>query len=178
MSQTHRNSYSMIGRSSIDADRIAIISGSSPPLPLLPKRLPGPRRSPCRSALLLAGPLLLGGLLWLTGKHSEALVGLRKTHPLAADAYLYATANVKASAYEVHPIQTLMEEAKATWAEKQARQSTDYEGAVAEYKRRYQRVPPPGFKAWCVSATHPSHRPPPHSTPPHADPALPLHAQV
>lgn len=146
MSHSNRNSYSALNRSSVDGDRIAIISGSSPPLP---KRLPSvPRRSPLRSALLVSAPFLLAGLVWLTHKHSDTLVGLRKTHPLAADAYLYATANVKAAPYEVHPIQTLMEEAKVKWEEKKARQSTDYEGAVREYKRRYRRNPPPGFKAW------------------------------
>lgn len=148
MSHTQRNSYSAVNRSSLDGDRIAIISGASPPPP---KRLPSvPRRSPARSALLLSTPFLLGALVWLTGQHSEALVGLRKTHPLAADAYLYATANVRAAPYEVHPIRTLMEEAKSKWEDKKARQSTDYEGAVEEYKRRYQRTPPPGFKAWSV----------------------------
>lgn len=110
-------------------------------------------------AAILASPFVLGAVLYFAGKHSEQLVSLRKTQPLASEAYLYATANVKASAYEVHPIHLLMDTAKKEWAAKQARQSTTYEGAVAEYKRRYQRVPPPGFKAWSVPCAAVRERP-------------------
>ena len=54
-----------------------------------------------------------------------------------------------------HPIDDLIIAAHSkhkTWAE-QARTSADFHGAVAEYRRRYNRVPPPGFDYWYKFAT-------------------------
>lgn len=47
-----------------------------------------------------------------------------------------------------HPIYDLMQIAERRWKEKLARQSTTLGEAVMEYKRRYQRDPPLGFKDW------------------------------
>ncbi|EME41584.1 glycosyltransferase family 90 protein [Dothistroma septosporum NZE10] len=47
-----------------------------------------------------------------------------------------------------HPILVLAERAEAAFHELLARQSETYEEAVTEYRRRYQRSPPPGFKHW------------------------------
>jgi hypothetical protein len=47
-----------------------------------------------------------------------------------------------------HPIYDLMSVAEQRWKEKLARQSTTLGEAVMEYKKRYQRDPPMGFKDW------------------------------
>lgn len=47
-----------------------------------------------------------------------------------------------------HPIYDLIERAEKEWDEKIRRQSTTLEDAVLEYKRRYARLPPPGFDHW------------------------------
>ena len=54
-----------------------------------------------------------------------------------------------------HPIDDLIVAANSrhkTWTE-QARTSRDLRAAVAEYKRRYNRTPPPGFDYWYKFAT-------------------------
>lgn len=50
-----------------------------------------------------------------------------------------------------HPITGLIEAAKARWEARLARQSTTFEDAVAEYKRRYRRPPPKQFNIWWQS---------------------------
>lgn len=50
--------------------------------------------------------------------------------------------------YDRHPIEHLMKAAKEEWDAKLARQSKTAEEAVTEYKRRYKRDPPNGFKEW------------------------------
>jgi hypothetical protein len=47
-----------------------------------------------------------------------------------------------------HPIYDLMTIAEQRWKEKLARQSTTLAEVVTEYKKRYQRDPPMGFKDW------------------------------
>lgn len=47
-----------------------------------------------------------------------------------------------------HPIYDLMSIAEQRWKEKLARQSTTLGEAVMEYKKRYRRDPPMGFKDW------------------------------
>lgn len=49
-----------------------------------------------------------------------------------------------------HPIYDLIENAKADWDAKLARQSKSLREACLEYKRRYNRDPPPGFDRWYV----------------------------
>ena len=49
-----------------------------------------------------------------------------------------------------HPIYDLVERAKAAWNAKLRRASTTYKQLVSEYRRRYNREPPPGFDKWCV----------------------------
>ncbi|KAJ3507361.1 hypothetical protein NLJ89_g6348 [Agrocybe chaxingu] len=47
-----------------------------------------------------------------------------------------------------HPIFELMRRAEEEWEDKLLRASTTLEQAVAEYQRRYKRMPPPGFDEW------------------------------
>lgn len=47
-----------------------------------------------------------------------------------------------------HPIYHLHEEAKARFEMTQQQQSSSLSDAVAEYRRRYGRAPPPGFTQW------------------------------
>lgn len=51
-----------------------------------------------------------------------------------------------------HPIEHLMDQAKAQHEAKVARQSTTLSQAVAEYTKRYHRSPPPGFDLWFARA--------------------------
>lgn len=47
-----------------------------------------------------------------------------------------------------HPIQRRVRNAQTQFDELLARQSTTFEVAVSEYRRRYRRSPPPRFKEW------------------------------
>ena len=49
---------------------------------------------------------------------------------------------------ELHPIEILVEEANHKFADMIHRQSQTLDAAVAEYQRRYDRVPPAGFDKW------------------------------
>ena len=51
-----------------------------------------------------------------------------------------------------HPVTGLIETAAARWEARLARQSTTFEAACAEYRRRYGRPPPQQFDIWwqCV----------------------------
>ncbi len=51
-----------------------------------------------------------------------------------------------------HPIELLVERAKAKHANMLKRQSKTLDEAVTEYKRRYSREPPPGFDQWYKAA--------------------------
>ena len=51
-----------------------------------------------------------------------------------------------------HPIELLVEQAKANHAHMVNRQSKTLGEAVSEYKRRYSREPPPGFDHWYRAA--------------------------
>ena len=51
-----------------------------------------------------------------------------------------------------HPIELLVEHAKAKHANMHKRQSKTLDEAVTEYKRRYSREPPPGFDQWYKAA--------------------------
>ena len=51
-----------------------------------------------------------------------------------------------------HPIELLVEKAKAKYANMLKRQSKTLEEAVTEYRRRYSREPPPGFENWYKAA--------------------------
>ena len=53
---------------------------------------------------------------------------------------------------EKHPIEVLVEQAKAKHAHMVSRQSKTLEEAVTEYRRRYSREPPPGFDHWYQAA--------------------------
>ncbi|KAG6334857.1 hypothetical protein ID866_4233 [Astraeus odoratus] len=47
-----------------------------------------------------------------------------------------------------HPIYDLVERGEAMWKAKLGRASTSYDQLVAEYRRRYDRSPPPGLDQW------------------------------
>ena len=49
-----------------------------------------------------------------------------------------------------HPIFNLMERSEAAWNKKLKRASKKLDDAVAEYERRYKRLPPLGFDQWYV----------------------------
>ena len=49
---------------------------------------------------------------------------------------------------QVHPIYQLIRDGREAWDRKVAKQSQTLKEAVAEYKRRYQRLPPKGFDKW------------------------------
>ena len=51
-----------------------------------------------------------------------------------------------------HPVEYLHSAAKTQFERLLARQSTTATDAVIEYKRRYRRVPPPGFDLWVETA--------------------------
>lgn len=52
------------------------------------------------------------------------------------------------SEYKQHPISALLDQANKAWIAKVKRQSQTPEQAIIEYKRRYGRSPPEGFKEW------------------------------
>ena len=54
--------------------------------------------------------------------------------------------------YLRHPIEDLMENAKRQWNEKIANQSQTPEEGMQEYRRRYKREPPLGYKEWFEDA--------------------------
>ncbi|KAM0756101.1 hypothetical protein T439DRAFT_296122 [Meredithblackwellia eburnea MCA 4105] len=101
-------------------------------------------------AAILVLPLALAALALFSASSSPSS-GLRlqsvKSKPITGT-FAYATASPELEPYEVHPIHTLMKQAKQSWEAKLARQSKTYEEAVAEYRRRYKRDPPNGFQAW------------------------------
>ena len=49
---------------------------------------------------------------------------------------------------EPHPIEVLVTKAQDDFSALLSRQSTTVDAAIAEYQRRYDRVPPPGFDEW------------------------------
>ncbi|GAA6003242.1 hypothetical protein JCM10207_001821 [Rhodosporidiobolus poonsookiae] len=53
-----------------------------------------------------------------------------------------------AYAYEEHPVKGLIREAKGKWEQLKKKQSSTYQEAVVEYRRRYGRGPPEGFQHW------------------------------
>ncbi|BGP43474.1 hypothetical protein JCM10449v2_007509 [Rhodotorula kratochvilovae] len=115
-----------------------------------------------RCVVLVLAPLALVVLLVVAVSHPSSPSHVEKVShwtssvlarkaALRSPHHTYAFAvpmpNVR-GAYEEHPIHGLMREAKEQWAEKIARQSTTYDEAVSEYRRRYKREPPPGFDLW------------------------------
>lgn len=64
------------------------------------------------------------------------------SHIYADDGLLHVNPNGQ------HPIIDLMGRAQKEWQTKLDRASKTLPAAVAEYQRRYKRLPPPGFDAW------------------------------
>jgi hypothetical protein len=71
----------------------------------------------------------------------------RHSHRLGSH-YFRDDGLVEVNIHGRHPIYDLMTVAEQRWEEKLARQSTTLAEAVMEYKKRYQRDPPMGFKDW------------------------------
>ncbi|KZS99159.1 hypothetical protein SISNIDRAFT_448018 [Sistotremastrum niveocremeum HHB9708] len=72
---------------------------------------------------------------------------LRDSDPLPQHVYR-SNGLVEVNPEGRHPIYDLMERAEKEWNDKLQRQSMTLEDAVLEYKRRYARLPPPGFDRW------------------------------
>ena len=72
--------------------------------------------------------------------------------PYASNLYTIRSAESWASCTfdgnQEHPVATLVRQAKEDFISLQERQSQNYTAAHAEYKRRYNIEPPPGFEAW------------------------------
>ncbi|KAI5478587.1 glycosyltransferase family 90 protein [Pseudohyphozyma bogoriensis] len=102
----------------------------------------------CVRYLLFAFALAVttAGLLSLAPP--ATVTGFRGKVAALKGTYAYATANPALEPYEQHPIHTLMKEAKEAWENKVASQSKTLSAAIQEYRRRYNREPPPGFDLW------------------------------
>lgn len=50
----------------------------------------------------------------------------------------------------LHPVFELIKRAESDWNERMVKSSRNFADAVKEYRRRYGRLPPKGFDAWCV----------------------------
>lgn len=107
---------------------------------------PTRRRHSWRRTMLFALPL--AGLALVLASNRPSLSAFLPTDAQRSAIYLHATSNPSAQPYEVHPIHTLMANAKRAWKEKVDRQSTTLDEAVKEYRRRYGREPPRGFDVW------------------------------
>ncbi|KAH8930140.1 glycosyltransferase family 90 protein [Atractiella rhizophila] len=68
------------------------------------------------------------------------------------DIYVHAVPEASRNPYPVHPIHSLMLDARKQWEAKLASASSTYEEAVVEYQRRYRRSPPEGFRNWFTFA--------------------------
>lgn len=91
-------------------------------------------------------------LAWLSRRHPASPLSRFTTAAIPAplgDIFLYATSAPDLAPYEAHPIKTLIAQGKKAWEEKVAKQSTNYDEVVLEYRRRYGRSPPNGFDSWC-----------------------------
>ncbi|KAF7368754.1 SPX domain-containing protein [Mycena venus] len=78
----------------------------------------------------------------------------KKEEPLGAHTYL-PNGLLSVNSLAAHPIPELITRAEAAWAAKLSRASTTLRQAVAEYTRRYNRLPPRGFdKWWAYAAAH------------------------
>lgn len=113
-----------------------------------------PPPAPLLNRVLLLAPLAFVAVLFLAaaGRDTLALYGFldraAKGEQSCADTYKHATPSPEYEAYAQHPIVSLMAQARRNWAEKVGRQSRNYDEAVEEYRRRYGREPPRGFRAW------------------------------
>ncbi|KAF7368753.1 hypothetical protein MVEN_00200300 [Mycena venus] len=78
----------------------------------------------------------------------------KKEKPFGAHTYL-PNGLLSVNSLAAHPIPELIVRAEAAWAAKLSRASTTLRQAVAEYTRRYNRLPPRGFeKWWAYAAVH------------------------
>ena len=90
----------------------------------------------------------------LSGTLTQMLTGDRMpgsgVEPLSWNGHLFATPAADLQPYAVHPIQTLIKDARQQWEQKVAKQSQTLRDAVDEYRWRHNRSPPKGFDKWCV----------------------------
>ncbi len=106
-----------------------------------------------RSILLFGGiaaaTIFLVHQLVFSGAGSFGKVPLKWTPPKSfRQRLLRSGSNVKQRPPIQHPIPNLMQQAEVNFQEKLDRQSKTLEGAVTEYRRRYERDPPAGFDDW------------------------------
>ncbi|KAK4700780.1 hypothetical protein P7C70_g5464, partial [Phenoliferia sp. Uapishka_3] len=87
---------------------------------------------------------------WKVGREEEAA-----TRTIAVNleedgdaSFRFATPVPALDPYEKHPIHDLMKNARKRWQKKLGKQSATLGAAVAEYRKRYRRDPPPGFQMW------------------------------
>lgn len=74
--------------------------------------------------------------------------GLIRVSPPEAD--VASSTSTATGDERFHPVLRLMADAERSLAIRLSEQSTTFELAVAHYRKRYKREPPPGFDRWCV----------------------------
>jgi hypothetical protein len=101
--------------------------------------------SPSKSKLLLLTYLLVPILTI----HREAIsnYSLPPTSNLRPS-FGHLSLDISDPIQTAHPVQQLIEESRARFSAMIERQSKTLEQAVAEYRRRYNMDPPPGFETW------------------------------
>ena len=118
-------------------------------LPTLPTS--GPKRLRTRSRRLL---LLLACIASLCYIFSNTLHEAYSSAAIARGQYrrlderLREQLGANLLEYKRHPIEDLIANAKKEWERKLARQSKTPEEGATEYKKRYKRDPPIGYKEW------------------------------
>jgi len=80
-------------------------------------------------------------------RHNKLHEQGRSTHNLASHIFR-DDGLLEVNSFGRHPIYDLISRAEKSWDDKVRRQSTTLSEAVREYKKRYQRDPPMGFKDW------------------------------
>lgn len=106
-----------------------------------------PRSRRSRAKAFIAFVLLASSVYWLTSSHHNHTRRLIKELRPKLTSALGGSRHEKPPS-KVHPISLLHQEATERFERLISRQSTTYDEAVAEYTRRYQRDPPPGFEDW------------------------------
>ncbi|KAI0020333.1 hypothetical protein F4780DRAFT_791957 [Xylariomycetidae sp. FL0641] len=104
-------------------------------------------------AQLVAALVALGQVIFVLPPHSKAksalwIFALVPLVPYLAN--LLAIHRDQASIIQTHdhPVEALIQQARADFDDLVRRQSDSYPAARAEYQRRYRAPPPPGFEAW------------------------------
>lgn len=115
---------------------------------------------------VVASFFALGQIIYMLPKHTKTRSALWALFLLPLVPYLaniYALSVEQSSAPSFnwsrqHPVDSLIQNAKIDFERLSQKQSQTYPEAYAEYRRRYNAEPPPGFEAWYVFAS--SHQSP------------------